>query len=294
MREVRSLTIHADYQCRHAGECCRAGWPIPTDPQLKTELDRAIQEGRLVIPVRLVAADACRYYEGDRSNGSGRCAIHRQLGETRKPSSCRHFPRIALLDPRGVSITLSHYCPTAASMLFRSDVPLGITNTPASFPSTGVYEGLDARDVLPPLLRPGLLWDYEGYTAWERHAVTLLASPDVTPEEALEWLRRIAAAIEQWDPAHGPLAAHVARSFASVARGPRALSAWGVNAAVVNRYLAARLFASWVPFSSACLTALIQDLARTHALLQARASREGVDLLEAFRANDLRVVHAGC
>ncbi|MEZ5288117.1 MAG: hypothetical protein R2712_25640 [Vicinamibacterales bacterium] len=29
-----------------------------------------------------------------------------------------HFPFVCAIDPRGVHVTLSHYCPTAARMLF--------------------------------------------------------------------------------------------------------------------------------------------------------------------------------
>ena len=47
-----------------------------------------------------------------------RCAVHRQLGRETLPSACRDFPRVVTLTPLGVSITLSHYCPTAAGMLF--------------------------------------------------------------------------------------------------------------------------------------------------------------------------------
>jgi hypothetical protein len=62
------------------------------------------------------------------------CGVHRALGEGALPATCRIFPRIALTDARGTFITLSHYCPTAAAMLFRTDVPLEIVESPAAFP----------------------------------------------------------------------------------------------------------------------------------------------------------------
>ena len=66
-------------------------------------------------------------------------------------------------DPRGTFITLSHFCPTAASQLFREDVPLAIVESPASFPPAD-YDGLTVTgDDLPPLLRPdGVLVAWKG------------------------------------------------------------------------------------------------------------------------------------
>ena len=49
-------------------------------------------------------------------------------------------------------------------------------------------EGLDAREALPPLLRPGMLTDLEGYDAWERAAIALLARNDLTAGSALAML----------------------------------------------------------------------------------------------------------
>ena len=48
---------------------------------------------------------------------AGRCAIHSALGHDALPLACRQFPRVSVTDPRGVSVTLSHYCPTAAALL---------------------------------------------------------------------------------------------------------------------------------------------------------------------------------
>ena len=66
---------------------------------------------------------------------TSQCAIHRVLGHDALPSACRHFPRAAVTDDLGTFVTLSHFCPTAASMLFRDDVELSIVEAPASFGS---------------------------------------------------------------------------------------------------------------------------------------------------------------
>lgn len=245
--------------------------------------------GALALAVRDEAAGACEFYD---AAAGPHCAIHRDLGAEHKPVACRHFPRLALLDPRGVSLTVSHYCPTAAALLFRDAIALRIVHDAPAFPPTDEYEGLDARDVMPPLLRPGMLWDYDGYTAWEEEAIALLARADVTPEAALGQLAATARAIERWHPADGTLAGSVRRAFSELAaEAPRApVSRWGANARTVNRYLAARLFASWLPYRAQRLSDLVRELDRAHAILVEEAGRSG--LLEGIRASDLRIVHA--
>jgi hypothetical protein len=199
---------------------------------------------------------------------------------------------VALLDGRGVSLTLSHFCPTAASMLFRDAVPLALVESPGPFPCIDSYEGLDARHVMPPLLRPGMLWDLDGYSAWEEQAVSFLGRTRLTPHAALLHLQAVAERIQEWFPGGNPLRTHVIQAFerrSEDAMAARDVDSWDGKSAVVNRYLAARLFASWVPYRADRLTAVIDHLQRTLAVLKEAAS--GTELLEAIRATDLRVVH---
>jgi Fe-S-cluster containining protein len=301
---VRCLSIHADYACRHSGACCTAGWRIPIDEEQRRILTAACHQGRLsatapVLPVMpamlaMPAMDTspCAFFVAD----TRLCAIHRDLGAEHKPPSCRHFPRVALLDARGVSLTLSHFCPTAAAMLFREDVSLAVLHSPLAFPVTAEYEGLDARDVLPPLLRPGLLWDLDGYSAWEEQAVSFLGTTRLRPDAALSQLGRVAGAIQEWTPGNQSLRAHVIHAFGVVGaldeqprRGKSSDLPGGEHGRVVNRYLAARLFASWIPYRADRLAALIDHLEETRASLEEESGRIG--LLEAIRATDLRVVH---
>lgn len=221
---VRALSIHAGYRCLGSGVCCSSGWDIPVEPRSEAVLRRALQKGRLRIPgpdepagtlrerpfravpglpdgARVVLATVrsgrCVFLEADR-----RCAVHRQLGEDQLPSACRHFPRVATLTPLGVSVTLSHYCPTAAAMLFR-DVAPAVVLDPPGFPSSWPWEGLDARDALPPLLRPGVLMDWASLDRWERFAVSVLAEEQQSPEAALDILAGAAEDARRWTPADG-------------------------------------------------------------------------------------------
>jgi hypothetical protein len=161
----------------------------------------------------LLAADAsgrCVFLDADR-----RCAVHRQLGPGALVPACRDFPRVVTLTPLGVSITLSHYCPTAADMLFTPVTPsdsrqpgpegtsLTILENAVGFPPSWPYEGLDARDALPPLLRPGVLMDWPALERWEAFAVSVLGDETRTPEAALDVLAAVAEEARRWTPEEG-------------------------------------------------------------------------------------------
>jgi Fe-S-cluster containining protein len=244
---VRALSIHADYRCRNAGACCSSGWDIPVEPEVEDRLRAALGEGRLRLepagaPSRpatsacfrtalglphgarvVLAADAkgrCAFLEADR-----RCAVHRQVDVEHLPGACRAFPRIVTLTPLGVSVTLSHYCPTAAAKLF-AEGALRVVEEPQAFPPSSPYDGLDARDALPPLLRPGVLMDWPSLDRWERFAVRVLADEERSPEAALDVLAAAAEEARRWTPEEGPFDAFFARVLSSrvTTRGTRVAS----------------------------------------------------------------------
>ncbi len=108
-----------------------------------------------------------------------------------------------------MSVTLSHYCPTAASLLDSYEGPVEIVEGPEPMPS-GEPEGLDARGAWPPLLAPNVLMDLAAYTQWEAHLISWLGggrNPDGewAPEDVLHcWTgtrdgsRRGVPAIARW------------------------------------------------------------------------------------------------
>ena len=134
------LSIHSSYACADSGDCCTAGWPIAAEPPLIAALTggalgkawtagRAFEtEAGLEGPEAILrtVGRACVFHEPDRR----RCAIHRQAGPATLPTACRNFPRITLTDRRGVFITLSHFCPTAAALLLE-DRDITIVDAPA-------------------------------------------------------------------------------------------------------------------------------------------------------------------
>lgn len=218
---VYSLSIHADYRCRHSGACCTADWDVPVELPLYKTLDDALSAGRLaaegldengaalIVEERLpddAAAMVARTATGDcvfYHRTSGLCVIHRDLGEPLLPATCRHFPRLAVRDARGTFISLTHYCPTAAASLFRDDVRIEIVESPPAFPE-GDYQGLVVtREDWPPLLRPDCLADVGSYTMWERHMVGRCADETLSPESVIATLARDASVVRAVSPVTG-------------------------------------------------------------------------------------------
>jgi len=134
---------------------------------------------------------------------------------------------VVTLTPLGVSITLSHFCPTAASLLFAPVIPrdsglpgpersaVRIVDNPPSFPPSRPYEGLDARDALPPLLRPNVLMDWPSLERWERFAVEVLGDEGRSPEAALDLLTTAAEEARRWTPDDGPFGSFFERVLSS-------------------------------------------------------------------------------
>lgn len=100
----------------------------------------------------------CVFHDDEQAGG---CRIQRALGHEALPLACRQFPRIVVRHPGGVSITLSHYCPSARALLDAPAAPVSIATNPHAFPAHGEYVGLDAADDLPPLLRPDCAFDWD-------------------------------------------------------------------------------------------------------------------------------------
>jgi hypothetical protein len=120
------LDFHAPYRCRHAGACCRAGWTIPFEDGTVAARD---------------AGGACTFLDGR----ARRCSIQRARGLQALPLTCRMFPRIVLHDARGTFVSLSHFCPTAASLLFDAAGEAAIVEAPPALVDVGALDGLDAR-----------------------------------------------------------------------------------------------------------------------------------------------------
>jgi hypothetical protein len=328
------LSFHADWRCRHSGACCRAGWAIPVEADRFERIrahvgpergaDLFITGGSLPEGAAAVLASgadgACRFHEGQR------CAIHRDLGEDALPSACQQFPRIALIDARGTFVRLSHYCPTAASLLMQT-ATFTIVSAPNTIALNGRVEGLDARAVLPPLLRSGLLTDVDGYAMWERLGVEILASGPLMASAAVDVIDAATVATLEWRPADIPLAEAVRDAFASahpiapsndpqrdllrfawvtgsIPHGlraptlPRGIEAVWTQAnaeldaydAALRAWLASHLFGNWVAYFANGLSTVVEYLRICLAVLRVELAREC--LRETARPSDQRLLEA--
>jgi len=362
---VTALSVHADFRCAHSGACCASGWTIPIEHQRQRTIEEASADGRFTAPLvvegspflageaelpdgctSVLATDAggcCAFYD----RASGLCAVQRDLGHDTLPSACQHFPRVCLIDDRGVSMTLSHYCPTAAGMLFDAHGPLTIVENPGLADQDVQWEGLDVRGDWPPLLQPGRLMDLDAYDAWERFAVGVFSRDDVGPEEALALLGDAAERVRTWTPlATGEsltdrvrresitaLAARLPFRDAGSVPGPEewladhdlvrsslepgleALpppdnlaridrrwvgEAWSAFALPLRRYLATKVFASWLAYQGHGLRTIVRGARLALSVVRVEAARACTEagrtldrelLIEAIRVADLLLLH---
>lgn len=326
---VYSLSIHADYRCRHSGQCCSVDWDVPVELPMYRTLTDALAAGRIVpasptaepfivepdLPDDAAAIfqrtdeGRCVFFERD----SRLCVVHRDLGAEALPATCRHFPRLAVHDQRGTFVGLSHFCPTAAAMLFRDDVPVAIVREPEAFPPAD-YEGLTiSGDDLPPLLHPAMLMDSDGYEAWEAHLVLLAATVERRPESVLATMARDARLLAEWRPSSGVTLAAAVRALPSalvegveeaslepsLALYREAMTAvpddlkpepdedglaeafvrhvasqWRRFHAPINRYIATKAFASWTAYQGRGVASIVRGIEAAVALVRVEAARQ--------------------
>lgn len=265
------LNCHVNYACRHSGACCSSGWPIPVEHNRVARIQQVSRHAEWLVP----ASEAPDDVAGRLAFGSsGHCVFHGAGGcevYSARPSSCAHFPYVCVIDPRGVHVTLSHYCPTAAAMLFDHEGPVEIVEGPAPPTGLDIPEGLDARDALPPLASPNRLMSFDEFTAWEENAVRTVGAYS----------------------AYSALGANGADRLVA--------PAWPAFEPVIARYLAAKIVASWAAYlNDDGLGAVLQSVETARAVLQAEAARQCARadrmldaplLKEAIRQSDLQLVH---
>ncbi len=295
------LNFHAGYACRDSGMCCSSGWPIPVESSRVAAIESAI--ARDTIPLRVVPWLAPEDNSPDdvagtlalRSNGhcvffeAGRpgCAIHEV-----KPAGCVHFPYVCLIDQRGVHVALSHFCPTAASMLFEHDAPIAIIEGPA--PVAGDLEGLDARESLPPASSDGQrLLTLDELDQWQRDAVASARMIELVSDDRVLFEQARAAVPPPWSWPEAP--DHLEDSWYSlVAPG------WFKFEDALTRYAAAKAYASWSLYLGKGVEAAAHTARIAHAVVRIEAARQcrmfgrPLDrelITEAIRQSDLLLVH---
>ncbi len=318
---VRVLSFHATYACRHAGACCESGWPIPVEADRLELIQRAIDAGTIrggrapgapfeyppdapvETPARLAMTHGACVFRSDAV-----CEIHRAIGHHALPLACRQFPRVSLLDPRGVSsVTLSHFCPTARALLSESTQPVAIISNVPVFPVDAEYVGFDARAAMPPLLRPDMLMDWDSWWRWENRAVDLVANQSASSDEGLARLRIAVEHVRSWQLEEGALIDRIEEAFELASARPIAAPPWSraeiacritevfdavphdlerpepscteTTRVEIIRLLAAHAFANWTAHVGQGLRTWLRSLEAVDALIASGFDVAQVDLL---------------
>jgi Fe-S-cluster containining protein len=342
---VRVLSFHASYVCQEQGACCTSDWPIEIEAEPLDRACRAMRSGHLggspetcfepvdvthdAGPTLLVRRDNRCVFLSRRERH--RCDLHHALGHSALPLACRQFPRVSLLHPGGASVTLSHFCPTAAALLVGPPGAIRIVSDAARFPAAAEYVGLDARSALPPLLRPDMLMDWEAWYRWEELSIAVIDEA-TSPHAALCRLGQVVEVARTWRPGDGALVRHLERAFESepargegTAPGAAERSADGVPGANANssrhaevlasipeplrpnglitatsaapliaqrRLLAAHAFASWAACLGGGLRTWLRSLEAVQALIDSGLPVREVDLWLRHLADPTRLARA--
>ena len=282
---VRCLSFHATYRCGHTGECCTARWPIPIEADALARVRAAFVNAPHIndpggdSPVLLpLDAHGCAFH----NTATQRCEIHAALGHDALPLACRQFPRVSVTDPRGVSVALSCYCPTALGMLETFAGEIAIVEHPPAFPSGGEYAGLDARTSLPPALCPDVLMDWDSWWEWERLSVEL-CNRDDTPRQILARLSVAVETVRTWRPADGDLIDRVREAHARARTAhpaPRTVHQHPArrNSGTGNLLLASHAFASWPALLGSGLRTWLRSLETVVFLMEVGWTIREIDL----------------
>lgn len=251
--------------------------------------DRSAPGSTALLTLATTTSGACVFYDTDRDR---LCRIQRDAGVELMPAACRNFPRVTLRDRRGVFVTLSHFCPTAARLLLNADDIRAIP-APSSISLDGAVEGLDATGVLPPLLRPGMLADLDGYSAWEREGLAVLNDREYSAPAAVQVIGAATVDACGWSPGDESLATWVTKAFerARTIGNPDPRAERSAFDRPIKAFLAAHLFASWAGYQRGGLAAVVQSLEAALALVGERIADEET-FIAAVRSADLQLRHS--
>ena len=230
-----------------------------------------------------MTARGCAFHNAE----THRCEIHAAHGHDRLPLACRQFPRVSVTDPRGASVTLSHYCPTALERLGSAPGDITIVEHPPAFPAHGEYVGLDARASLPPALCPDMLMDWHSWWEWERLSVEL-CNLDETPQQILVRLSDAVETARSWRPGDGELIDRVReaheRAQAVPLSGPEGPGLQfverraGPSGPAERRLLASHVFANWTAHLGSGLRTWLRSLETVVFLIDVGWELKEIDL----------------
>lgn len=167
-----------NYDCVQCGRSCQAGWDIPVEPHVQAQIEghsltlRVIQErgsaflekkGQTVLNMT-PGNPRCGFLEPDLL-----CGLHRHLGVTAKPTTCRLFPLIISQAPDGYHVGVSYSC---TGVRQNSGRPLQAQKEEVeSLIQAGASINLIPRDGLP--VHANWFVDYDEYLTLEKSILLL-------------------------------------------------------------------------------------------------------------------------
>ena len=192
------LAFHAAWRCRHSGACCQAGWSIPIEgpafERVRMHYGSRDDAGQLFVheghmPEGAVAILGRPKRRVRLLREGWRGAPVRDPPHDRRRQSAAGVPAVSTRRDEGpAAARLSRFHTFAPPRRVCCSSPSASTSSrlPETLALDGEMEGLDATAVLPPLLRPNLLTDLEGYDTWEHRAIATLADDCLTAGQAAE------------------------------------------------------------------------------------------------------------
>jgi hypothetical protein len=182
-------------------------------------------------------------------------------------------------------------------LLFEHQGPIEIVEGPPPLAEVEIPEGLDATGSLPPLSSPARLMSFEEFSAWEREQVQGFNGSRVQEVQTGSMVQLFKAARAAVPP---PLSWPAPPDNIERACSELVEPVWETFAPVVDRYLAARLFASWAAYLGDGTAAVLREVEIASAVLRIEATRRCLEaarpldaalLKAAIRQSDLLLMH---
>ena len=231
-------------------------------------------------------------------------------------------------------MSLSHFCPTAAALLFDATGPDAVVEAPTSLVDDQHLDGLDATETWSPLLRPGVLMDIDSYAAWERCVQLACSCTDERcrgrrwhgsterPQSSPGGRQTPIAPLLHWTTAAFDDTMNLP-TIGSLPDGAQFVAVCGVvapamsrpasvedlsqkltavvdalqrHSQAVNRWLAARLFGTWIAYQGSGLLTIARYLHAALDVLTVEIARvpgriDRGAVLESIRRTDYLLVH---
>lgn len=120
--------ILKDYRCSSSGECCKSKWKIDIDSTAYEKTKEKLQEVGENIEEYIATTDENKEHVTRFANGYCKlitenklCRVHKEFGWECLSDTCKVYPRILKLTPRGLEMSLVFSCSSSAKLLLKEE-----------------------------------------------------------------------------------------------------------------------------------------------------------------------------